>query len=63
LPVQDPFSDLAERYNSSGDILRQIVRYELVDRGLAKHLPGPPALIADYSNWSGRSDRGTPTGP
>jgi hypothetical protein len=40
LPVQDPFSYLAERYNSSDEILRQIVRRELVDRGLAEHLPG-----------------------
>ena len=29
----DPFSELAERYNSSGGILRQVVRHELVDRG------------------------------
>jgi len=35
--VEDPFSDLAERYNSSGGILRQVVRHELIGRGLAKH--------------------------
>jgi S-adenosylmethionine-dependent methyltransferase len=52
--VQDPFSDLAERYNSSGGILRQIVRHELVDRGLAEHLPGPPALIADVGGGAGQ---------
>jgi S-adenosylmethionine-dependent methyltransferase len=54
LPVQDPFSDLAERYNSSGEILRQIVRHELVDRGLAENLPGPPALIADVGGGAGQ---------
>jgi hypothetical protein len=37
--VQDPFSDLAEPYSSSGEILRQIVRHKPVDRGIAKHLP------------------------
>lgn len=35
MPVQDSFSDLAERYNSPGEI----VRHKLVDRGLAEHLP------------------------
>jgi 2-polyprenyl-3-methyl-5-hydroxy-6-metoxy-1,4-benzoquinol methylase len=52
--VQDPFSDLAERCNSSGEILRQIVRHKLVGRGLAKHLPGPPALIADVGGGAGQ---------
>jgi hypothetical protein len=47
LPVQDYFSDLAERHNKSDGILRQIVRHKLVDRGLAEYLPDPPALIAD----------------
>jgi hypothetical protein len=39
MPVQDSFSDLAERYNPPGEILRQIVSHLLVDRGLAEHLP------------------------
>jgi S-adenosylmethionine-dependent methyltransferase len=52
--VGDPFSDLAERYNSSGNILRQVVRYELVDRGLSEHLPGPPARIADIGGGAGQ---------
>ena len=47
MQAQDPFSDLSERYNKSDGILRQIVRHKLVDRGLAEHLPDPPALIAD----------------
>jgi hypothetical protein len=41
LPVQDLFSYLAEGYR-------------LVDRGLAKHLPGPPALIADVGGDAGQ---------
>jgi len=52
--VEDPFSDLAERYNSSGGILRQVVRHELVDRGLSEHLPGPPASIADVGGGAGQ---------
>jgi hypothetical protein len=47
LPAQDPFSDLAERYDSSGGILSQVVRHELVDRALAERLPAPLARIAD----------------
>ncbi len=50
----DPFSDLAERYNSSGGILRQVLRHELVYRGLAEHLPGPPARIADVGGGAGQ---------
>ena len=50
----DPFHHLAERYNSTGKILRQIVRHELVDRGLAEHLPGPPARIADVGGGAGQ---------
>ena len=50
----DPFSDLAERYNSSGGILRQVVRHELIGRGLAEHLPGPPASIADVGGGAGQ---------
>jgi len=52
--VQDPFSDLAERYNKSDGILRQIVHHKLVDRGLAEHLPDPPALIADVGGGAGQ---------
>ena len=52
--MQDPFSDLAEPYSSSGEILRQIVRHKLVDRGLAEHLPDPPALIADVGGGAGQ---------
>ncbi len=54
MPVQDPFTDLAERYNSSGEILRQVVRHELVDRGLAEHLPGAPAHVADVGGGAGQ---------
>jgi S-adenosylmethionine-dependent methyltransferase len=52
--VGDPFSDLAERYNSSGGILRQVVRHELVDRALAEHLAPPPARIADVGGGAGQ---------
>ena len=52
--MEDPFSDLAERYNSSGGILRQVVRHELVDRGLSEHFPGPPASIADVGGGAGQ---------
>jgi hypothetical protein len=46
LPVQDPFYDLAERYNSSSGILRQVVRHELVDRARSPNIfrPRRPAL-------------------
>lgn len=50
----DPFHDLAERYNSSGEILRQVLRHELVDLGLAEHLPGAPARIADVGGGAGQ---------
>jgi S-adenosylmethionine-dependent methyltransferase len=52
--VQVPFSDLAERYNSTGGILRQVVRHELVDRALAEHLAPPPARIADVGGGAGQ---------
>jgi S-adenosylmethionine-dependent methyltransferase len=52
--VQDPFSDLAGRYNSTGGILRQVVRHELVDRALAEHLLPPPASIADVGGGAGQ---------
>ena len=52
--MEDSFSDLAERYNSSGSILRQVVRHELADRGLSEHLPGPPASIVDVGGGAGQ---------
>ncbi len=52
--MEDPFHDLAERYNSTDEILRQIVRHELVDRGLAEHLPDAPARIADVGGGAGQ---------
>lgn len=54
MPAQDYFSDLSQRYNKSDGILRQIVRHKLVDRGLAEHLPDPPALIADVGGGAGQ---------
>ena len=54
MQAQDPFSGLSERYNKSDGILRQIVRHKLVDRGLAEHLPDPPALIADVGGGAGQ---------
>ncbi len=50
----DPFHDLAERYNSSGEILRQVLRHELTGRGLVAHLPGAPARIADVGGGAGQ---------
>ena len=52
--MEDPFSDLAKRYNSSGGILRQVVRHELVDRGLAEHLSPPPARLVDVGGGAGQ---------
>ncbi len=52
--MEDPFSGLAGRYNSSGGIPRQVVRHELVDRGLAEHLPAPPAPIVDVGGGAGQ---------
>ena len=52
--MEDPFSGLAERYNSTGNILRQVVRHELVERGLSEHLPGPPASIVDVGGGAGQ---------
>ena len=52
--MEDPFHDLAERYNSSGEILRQVVRHELTDRGLTEHLPGAPARVADVGGGAGQ---------
>jgi S-adenosylmethionine-dependent methyltransferase len=52
--VGDPFAGLAGRYNSSGGILRQVVRYGLVDRALDEHLPDPPANIVDVGGGAGQ---------
>ena len=52
--MEDPFCDLAERYNSSGGILRQVLRHELVDRALAEHLPSPPASVIDVGGGAGQ---------
>jgi S-adenosylmethionine-dependent methyltransferase len=52
--VKDPFADLAAGYNSSGGTLRRVIRHELVDRGLAEHLPGPPARIVDVGGGAGQ---------
>jgi S-adenosylmethionine-dependent methyltransferase len=52
--VGDPFSGLAECYNSSGGLLRQVLRHELVDRALAEHLPRAPARIADVGGGAGQ---------
>jgi len=51
--VGDTFHELVERYNSSGEILRQVVRHELTCRGLAEHLPGAPVRIADVGDGAG----------
>ena len=52
--MTDPFSELAAGYNSSGGTLRRVVRHELVDRGLAEHLPGPPARVVDVGGGAGQ---------
>ena len=52
--MKDPFAGLAEGYNSSGGTLRRVVRHELVDQGLAGHLPGPPARIVDVGGGAGQ---------
>lgn len=52
--MKDPFAALAERYNASGTILRQVVRHTLVDRQLRKHLPPPPARIVDVGGGAGQ---------
>ena len=52
--MKDPFADLVAGYNSSGGTLRRVVRHELVDRGLAEHLPGPPVRIIDVGGGAGQ---------
>jgi S-adenosylmethionine-dependent methyltransferase len=52
--VTDPFAGLAAGYNASGGTLRQVIRHELVDRGLAEHIPGPPASIVDVGGGAGQ---------
>jgi SAM-dependent methyltransferase len=52
--MEDPFAGLAAGYNSSGGTLRQVVRHELVDRGLTEHLPAPPARIVDVGGGAGQ---------
>ena len=52
--MEDPFAGLAAGYNSSGGTLRQVIRHELVDRGLAEHIPGPPASIVDVGGGAGQ---------
>jgi S-adenosylmethionine-dependent methyltransferase len=52
--VEDPFAGLAAGYNSSGGTLRRVIRHELVDRGLAEHISGPPASIVDVGGGAGQ---------
>jgi S-adenosylmethionine-dependent methyltransferase len=52
--VKDPFAGLAAGYNSSGGTLRRVIRHELVGRGLAEHLSGPPASIVDVGGGAGQ---------
>jgi SAM-dependent methyltransferase len=52
--VEDPFAGLAAGYNASGGTLRRILRHELVDRGLAEHILGPPASIVDVGGGAGQ---------
>jgi ubiquinone/menaquinone biosynthesis C-methylase UbiE len=52
--VKDPFAGLAAGYNSSGGTLRRVIRHELVDRGLAEHISGPPASIVDVGGGAGQ---------
>ena len=52
--MKDPFTDLAAGYNSSGGTLRRVLRHELVDRGLAEHLPGLRARIVDVGGGAGQ---------
>lgn len=51
--MEDPFSELAERYLASGETLRGIVRHALVARQLREHLSPPPARIADVGSGGG----------
>ena len=52
--MEDPFAGLAAGYNSSGGTLRRVIRHELVDRGLAEQLSGPPARIVDVGGGAGQ---------
>ena len=52
--MKDPFAGLAAGYNSSGGTLRRVIRHELVDRGLAEHIFGPPASIVDVGGGAGQ---------
>jgi S-adenosylmethionine-dependent methyltransferase len=52
--VEDPFAGLAAGYNASGGTLRQVLRHELTGRGLAEHIPGPPASIVDVGGGAGQ---------
>ena len=52
--MEDPFSGLAEPYNSSGGTLRQVIRHELVDRALAENFDPPPAHIVDVGGGAGQ---------
>jgi SAM-dependent methyltransferase len=52
--MADPFAGLAAVYNSSGETLRRVVRHELTGRGLAEHLPAPPARIVDVGGGAGQ---------
>ena len=63
--MQDPFSDLAELYDSSGGILRQVVRHELVDRALAEHLPArrpasPTSVVSRRFHYSPETTKDHP---
>jgi S-adenosylmethionine-dependent methyltransferase len=51
--VNDPFSRLAEPFIAHQRTLRGLVRYTLVGRQLEKHLPPPPARVADVGGGAG----------
>lgn len=57
-PAEDPFSGLAERYNTIDGSLSQVVRRALISRGLYAHLPAPdparPVRVADVGGGAGQ---------
>jgi S-adenosylmethionine-dependent methyltransferase len=52
--VEDPFSDLADRYLATSKTIRGVVRHALVALQLGEHLPRAPARIADIGGGAGQ---------
>ena len=50
----DPFASRRDGYLAHNEMIRGLVQHMLVERQLARHLPDPPAQVADIGGGDGR---------